>query len=341
MASEHAQKMYKETLDQEIRGKLFKKERFFLSRECHRQSLAFVIRACGGKVSWDSALFPCSKFSEDDETITFQVCDRPNVDKKYVTRKYVQPQFVYDCINAATVLPCDKYLIGAECPPHVCPFTRDVPGWYVPPEEDIMRRLKDATPTEKKKILEELAAEEELQESRIAASKAISEYEKEAEKEDEESDKGDEENEEEGGMEVNMDNEEKFLEKEEKKQVVRRGREKVVIEELEREKEEKKDERMRAMMIPKKSKNLYHKLKAKEKRFEEANLKLKERREAIEAHKMGKVSQEELDYPKKKKVKLNHAEKKKARYQQKLQKVKKFAFQEEKRRKEAVRKAAQ
>lgn len=92
-----------------------------------------------GEVSWDKMLFVGSTFDEDDETITHQIIDRPSVDKKYISRYYVQPQWIFDCVNARSLLPTTDYLMGATLPPHLSPFVdKNRERDYVPPEEAAM-----------------------------------------------------------------------------------------------------------------------------------------------------------------------------------------------------------
>lgn len=56
-------------------------------------------------------------------------------------RYYVQPQWVFDSVNARQLLPVEKYFIGAVLPPHLSPFSQDYRTHrYVPPEE---KALKD------------------------------------------------------------------------------------------------------------------------------------------------------------------------------------------------------
>lgn len=65
---------------------LFKGLKFFVNREVPREPLVFIIRCFGGEVSWDKTLFVGSTFEENDETITHQIVDRPNLDKQYISR---------------------------------------------------------------------------------------------------------------------------------------------------------------------------------------------------------------------------------------------------------------
>lgn len=70
--------------------KLFEGLRVFLNREVPRESLVFVLRSCGAEVSWDKTVFPCGAlFSEDDETITHQIVDRPQIEKQYISRYFL------------------------------------------------------------------------------------------------------------------------------------------------------------------------------------------------------------------------------------------------------------
>lgn len=120
---------------------LFSGLKIFINREVPRESLCFTIRSFSGEVSWDKNLFPGATFDENDESITHQIVDRDSVPVKYVNRYYVQPQWVFDCINARTLLPVQNYFIGAKLPPHLSPFVEETSGDYVPPEKLTMLGL--------------------------------------------------------------------------------------------------------------------------------------------------------------------------------------------------------
>ncbi|XP_022237208.1 pescadillo-like isoform X1 [Limulus polyphemus] len=126
--------------------KLFKGLRFFLNREVPRESLVFIIKAFDGEVSWDKTLFVGATYDESDETITHQIVDRPNVNKQYINRYYIQPQWVYDSINACMLLPVEDYFPGEILPPHLSPFVEEKEGDYIPPEKqallDMQKGLK-------------------------------------------------------------------------------------------------------------------------------------------------------------------------------------------------------
>lgn len=64
----------------------------------------------------------------------------------FVCRSYVQPQWIYDCVNTKTLLPVQDYLPGAVLPPHLSPFVEEKEGDYVPPEKEaLLRRQKGST----------------------------------------------------------------------------------------------------------------------------------------------------------------------------------------------------
>lgn len=117
--------------------KLFEGLKVFLNREVPREPLVFALRCFGAKVSWDETTFPeGATFPETDETITHQIVDRPDLEKQYISRYYVQPQWVFDCVNARELVPVEKYFIGTPLPPHLSPFTVEYRTQrYVPPEE--------------------------------------------------------------------------------------------------------------------------------------------------------------------------------------------------------------
>ncbi|XP_016433662.1 pescadillo homolog [Nicotiana tabacum] len=120
---------------------LFKDVKFFLSREVPRESLLFVIPAFGGIVSWDGEGAP---FKETDQSITHQIVDRPTQGHKFLSREYVQPQWIYDCINARILLPVDEYVVGRIPPPHLSPFVDNEAEGYVPEYAETIKRLQAA-----------------------------------------------------------------------------------------------------------------------------------------------------------------------------------------------------
>lgn len=50
-------------------------------------------------------------------------------------RYYIQPQWVYDCVNAKIILPVEDYFMGVTLPPHLSPFVEEKEGDYMPPEK--------------------------------------------------------------------------------------------------------------------------------------------------------------------------------------------------------------
>ena len=134
---------------------LFAPYTFFLSRETPRPLLEFVIRSFGGRVGWTPSQGGGSPVQEDDEAITHVIVDRPSQapvplqDSDQATsqmaedsnsarelrrrRKYVQPQWVVDCVNKGTVLLEGPYERGKTLPPHLSPFG-GAEGAYDPEE---------------------------------------------------------------------------------------------------------------------------------------------------------------------------------------------------------------
>ncbi|KAJ6821272.1 pescadillo-like protein [Iris pallida] len=138
---EDATAVVEEDEETKLCKRLFKNMKFFLSREVPRESLLFIIPAFGGAVSWEGDGSP---FQESDESITHQIVDRPTQGHIFLSREYVQPQWVYDCVNARIILPTAGYLVGRVPPPHLSPFVDNEAEGYVPEYADTIKRLQAA-----------------------------------------------------------------------------------------------------------------------------------------------------------------------------------------------------
>lgn len=136
-------------------SQLFANFTFYLSRETPRQPLEFILRAFGCKrIGWDSVLGE-GAFTNDesDPSITHHIIDRPVVqaatseegdgednqtaqkvgpNQRYPGRIYVQPQWVWDCVNDEELKSPELYAPGAALPPHLSPFVKAAPGQYDP-----------------------------------------------------------------------------------------------------------------------------------------------------------------------------------------------------------------
>ncbi|XP_015604531.1 pescadillo homolog [Cephus cinctus] len=249
---------------------LFKGLKFFINREVPREPLVFALRSFGGEVSWDKLLFVGATFDENDESITHHIVDRPSMDKQFISRYYVQPQWVFDSVNARELLPVEKYLMGCILPPHLSPFTdsqRD--QTYIPPEERVLMdseyRLKDA---------ENDSEEASEEEQSIAGDKDNKESDEDV---DEISDPEEDLDEVEQIDEVNAEKDQKRLEK--KKQMKVKAGQVTKEDPWEKEKREKQEYRLREKMIKKKHRNLYKSMmKGREERAKEIWLLRKKRR---------------------------------------------------------------
>ncbi|KAF2218930.1 putative ribosome biogenesis protein Pescadillo [Elsinoe ampelina] len=133
---------------------LFAPFTFFLARETPRHPIEFLLRSFGCKrVGWDAILGDGSYVTDEtDKRITHQVVDRPDLPlpeipaeddstetprrlrpgERVPGRVYIQPQWVWDCINAGKLLRTDLYAPGAVLPPHLSPFVKARKGEYDP-----------------------------------------------------------------------------------------------------------------------------------------------------------------------------------------------------------------
>lgn len=118
-------------LPQSLSTSLFAPYTFYLSRETSRPIFEFLVRSFGGRIGWPSSSGSGSPVEESDDSITHVIIDRPLVERTNETaeererrlrKKYVQPQWVVDCINAGRILLEDSYAQGNTLPPHLSPF---------------------------------------------------------------------------------------------------------------------------------------------------------------------------------------------------------------------------
>ncbi|TKA67034.1 hypothetical protein B0A55_09306 [Friedmanniomyces simplex] len=149
------------TADVQTASELFEPFTVFLSRETPRHPLEFILRAFGCKrVGWDTSLGePGAYCSEDDTRVTHQIVDRPDIplpsppqtdgeldaddeeegavearktNERVPGRIYVQPQWVWDSVNAGQLQRADLYAPGATLPPHLSPWVKPKKGGYDP-----------------------------------------------------------------------------------------------------------------------------------------------------------------------------------------------------------------
>lgn len=254
----------KELEAQEKHKKLFEGLKFFLNREVPREALAFIIRSFGGDVSWDKSLCIGATYDITDSCITHQIVDRPGQQTPVIGRYYVQPQWVFDCVNARLLLPVAEYFPGVQLPPHLSPFVSEKEGDYIPPE--------------KLKLLA-------LQRGEDPGDLKEEEEDEDDEDDDNEGDAG--ENEEEEDVEADSEKEEEAhlsaLEQqrlEGKKPQVVAGTVKLEDKQRLAQEEESEAKRLAIMMMKKREKYLYQKIMfGKRRKIREAN-KLAEKRKA-------------------------------------------------------------
>lgn len=210
---------------------LFSNFTFYLSRETPRQSLEFILKAFGCKrVGWDPVLGGGAFTTDElDPNITHQIVDRPPIqaameedgdaednqtsqklaaNRRVPGRTYVQPQWVWDCINDVELKEPHLYGPGASLPPHLSPFVQSVQGSYDPtvpleeqePEEEALEADEDGDETVEGMDIAEDEDEDE---------------DEEGEDEDEDEDEGDAEKMEEDVQEEDEDEDEAALRQQE------------------------------------------------------------------------------------------------------------------------------
>ncbi|KAF2159286.1 hypothetical protein M409DRAFT_71173 [Zasmidium cellare ATCC 36951] len=150
------------TADAASAARLFELFTVYLSRETPRHPIEFILKSFGCKrVGWDTLLGEAGSYcNEDDPRITHQIVDRPDIplpsppetddndefddgfddgapvvktsNERVPGRIYVQPQWVWDSINAGQLQRPDLYAPGATLPPHLSPWVKPKKGDYDP-----------------------------------------------------------------------------------------------------------------------------------------------------------------------------------------------------------------
>ncbi|CAG8727470.1 6292_t:CDS:2, partial [Cetraspora pellucida] len=234
---------------------LFSKCIFYLSREVPRYSLEFIIRAFGGQVGWDDTVGVGSPFKDDDERITHHIIDRPIIKSISLSRVYVQPQWVYDCINARKLLLTKQYRPGHELPPHMSPFVENKEGDYEPELENEFEGMVEETNMDNEDMVYQMELEAE------AAGISFAKYnEKQAKQR-------------------------KFHDNSASKARVVNGKKRTS-----KEIEEQEIKELSKIMMTKKQKKLYSKMQYGKKKQEEKVLNLKRKKEELKRQKKNAVS---------------------------------------------------
>ncbi|KUL82246.1 hypothetical protein ZTR_09287 [Talaromyces verruculosus] len=312
-------------------GSLFSSFTFFISREAPKAPLEFLLRSFGCKrVAWD-AVAGEGAFTNDesDPRITHQIVDRPplpesalpavpedaNADSVRIRtggripgRTYVQPQWVWDCINEGKLLRPDLYAPGATLPPHLSPWVKATRGAYDPRASLADQEEEGEAERAEEEDEEESEEEEVAEDSKMAdgdeASEAEDDHGMEVDDSEQEEDEGEEEEDDEfGGFD---DAAEAASESEDEDEALRSQHQKELEAEAaglpfsgstksssakkssktkkyeaERRKEEEELERQKMMMSRKKRKLLDKMLYSNKKKEEEAQ-KLRGKRRKIE-----------------------------------------------------------
>ena len=71
--------------------------------------------------------------------------DRPTQGHRFLSREYVQPQWVFDCANSRCLLAAAPYAPGGPPPPHLSPFVEaGADGGYVPEYAKTIAEVQEA-----------------------------------------------------------------------------------------------------------------------------------------------------------------------------------------------------
>lgn len=128
--------------DESLPFGVFADKSFVLGREVPYTELEFMLMASGATLVTREDDLP--KSSDSLSLYTHWVIDRPKiVGERNMSLEYVQPQYVFDSINAGLLLPTSLYGPGAHLPPHLSPFVSDEDdGGYRPWYKDVLDKIK-------------------------------------------------------------------------------------------------------------------------------------------------------------------------------------------------------
>lgn len=238
---------------------IFSEKCVVIGREVPFIEVEFVLRAAGANRVTREGDLP----SGDDRLsgYTHWIIDRPAVSgQRDMSLEYVQPQYVFDSVNANTLLPPSLYAPAAHLPPHLSPFvTAADEGGYKPWYEDVLERIKQGDES----VVQEAAAVVYKEGEALAKQLGL----------DDEGDSGDDCDDED--ME---DDENNQVEKEDDDE----GEEERQLAEKQM-KSDKQEKELAAVMLSRKQQRLYRKAKGKEQRKEAIKQKLTEKRKQVEA----------------------------------------------------------
>ena len=152
---------------------LFKNLIFYINREVPKEIFETVISSCGGLYGDDSEN---SAFNENDKKITHYIIDRPpNGIEMKSNKEYIQPQWIFDCINQKKLLPVSNYAPGKKLPPHLSPYYEvNEKGEYIyeiENEEEMKDNNNSDEENENKKSKELSQQDKELREMMLSNNK--------------------------------------------------------------------------------------------------------------------------------------------------------------------------
>ncbi|KMZ80536.1 pescadillo domain-containing protein [Plasmodium vivax India VII] len=106
---------------------LFKNQVYYIHTDMPLDILSLIILSCGGAIGWNS---PYSPYQLGDQKITHEILEpygeAPQKGNQKMENMYVQPQYIFDCLNRKKILPCSDYSVDVKnLPVHLSPFIED------------------------------------------------------------------------------------------------------------------------------------------------------------------------------------------------------------------------